>query len=94
MDFLRAVIEDNAEQVKYLIEQGCDPKIGEDEAQITPLHFAAQNNALETAQMLIAAGADPKQQTEEGATPLDVAKLHNHQEMVKLLNKVCIHAPH
>ena len=46
MNFLRAVIEDDAKQVKYLLDHGSNPNMIEDDAQITPLHFAAQKILL------------------------------------------------
>jgi ankyrin repeat protein len=51
MNFLDAVIKNNVEQVKLSLEQGVNPDIYEDKAHITALHFAAQNNALEVAEI-------------------------------------------
>lgn len=85
MDLIEAVINNDIEEVTLLLEQGADPNVTIDEAELTPLHFAAQNNALEIAQLLFTAGADLDNETDEGQTPLDVAREFHHEEMVKLL---------
>lgn len=88
MNIFDAVTENDVNQINYLLQKGVDPNVCEDDAHITPLHFAAQNNALEAAQLLITAGADPTHQTKEGDTPLDIAKSYKHKEMINLLTKL------
>ncbi|QLH42862.1 MAG: ankyrin repeat domain-containing protein [Coxiellaceae bacterium] len=58
-----------------------------DHARITPLHFAAQNNSLDVVPILMQAGADPHAQVNpEGYTPLHLAKLFKHREMIAMLH--------
>lgn len=85
MDLIEAVVNNDIEEVKLLLEQGADPNVTLDEAELTPLHFAAQNNAVEIAELLFTAGADLDSETDEGQTPLDVAREFRHEEMIKLL---------
>jgi len=83
-----AVINNDANLVKQLLDQGIDPNTTMDVAKVTPLHFAAQNNALNAAPVLIQAGANLRAKIDpEGMTPLDIAKLHKNQDMVELLEK-------
>lgn len=89
MNFIEAVINNNEEVVKKMLQQ--NEKLSMlflDEDKISPLHFAAQHNALEAANLLILAGADVNARTQyTGETPLDIARLHGHRPMVELLSK-------
>jgi ankyrin repeat protein len=49
------------------------------------LHLAAWKGHFETAELLIAAGADVNAKMEDGDTPLDLAK--GHPEIADLLRK-------
>lgn len=83
-----AVIDNDVMRVHQLLtpDGDIDPNGTLDEAGITPLHYAAQNNALEVIPLLIEAGADPDVKTHpEGDTPLTIAILHNHQRVIELL---------
>lgn len=81
-----AVIADDMELVKQLLESGINPNCTLDTDKITPLHFAAQNNSYHVTPLLLTAGANIYAKTSpDGVTPLDVAKLHKHSKMVMLL---------
>lgn len=82
---IEAVIVNDSPQVEKLLRRGADPNGYEDDAQVRPLHFAAQHNSKACAELLILAGADTHVQTKDGLTPLDIAKLHRHDEIVRLL---------
>jgi uncharacterized protein len=85
-DLIDAIINNNLKRVKHLLQKKIDPNGYLDNAKLRPLHFAAQNNFLEAAQLLIAAGADPAARTEpDQETPLDMAKLHNSKSLIDLL---------
>lgn len=86
MDLIEAVINNDVAKVKELLANGADPNLTLDKAQITPLHFAAQRNCLEVVPPLIAAGANLNARIKpDDHTPLDVARMHDHREMVALL---------
>jgi len=51
----------------------------------TALHYAAINGDVELVKYLIKYGANVNQTTGEGSTPLYLAQLGNHEEIVKLL---------
>ena len=86
MELIAAVIHNNADQVETLLSDGADPNHCLDEANVTPLHFAAQHNALDVVKLLITAGANLYARTNpDGQTPLEIAKINGHKEMETLL---------
>ena len=89
MDFIEAVINNNVEIVKEMLQQNAAlPKLFLDDDKVSPLHFAAQHNSLEAANLLILAGADVHALTHyTQETPLDIARLHGHSSMIDLLSK-------
>jgi Ankyrin repeats (3 copies)/Ankyrin repeats (many copies) len=68
----------------YLIEGG-DVNAGDVGLKDTPLHYAADYNLLEVAELLIAKGAIISSQDLSGATPLHRAALNNSREVANLL---------
>lgn len=83
---IEAVIDNDVEAVNKLLNRGIDPNLSLDDANITPLHFAAQGNCLEVIPVLVNAGANVHAETEpDGQTPLDIALLHKHDRIVQLL---------
>ncbi|MCH9770019.1 MAG: ankyrin repeat domain-containing protein [Gammaproteobacteria bacterium] len=83
---IEAVINNDVITVRDLLEQGADPNHTLDAAQITPLHYAAQNDTLEVVPILIEAGAEVDAQTEpDGQTPVEVAFLHGNERIAKTL---------
>lgn len=88
MHLIEAVIHNDAKAVRTALEEGADPNACLDPALVTPLHFAAQHNALEVVPLLITAGANINAKTfPDGQTALDVARLHKHSDMTKLLEE-------
>ncbi|QLH42596.1 MAG: ankyrin repeat domain-containing protein [Coxiellaceae bacterium] len=83
-----AVADNDTQKVRELLEQGANPNIVIDDALITPLHFAAQNNAREIALLLYTAGADLNSMTDDGETPIDIAKEFGHSALAQLLLKL------
>ncbi len=82
-----AIITGDQRQVIALLGQKTDPNATLDCANVTPLHFAAQNNRVNIAKLLIQAGANIDTQTQpDGETPLDIAKIHQHTRMISLLS--------
>jgi len=53
----------------------------------TALHYAAVNGDIELVKYLIRYGANVNKSTGEGSTPLFLAKLGNHEEVVQILKK-------
>lgn len=85
---IEAVVDNNLTLIKDLLQKGVDPNDYIDDAKLRPLHFAAQNNSLEAAKLLITAGADVNACTEpDGETALDIAKLYGHKKFVDFLAK-------
>lgn len=83
---INAVINHDAKRVNTLLNAGTNPCASVDKAAITPLHFAAQVNAITIVPLLLLAGANLHAKTKpEGQTPLDVACQHRHGQMIDLL---------
>jgi ankyrin repeat protein len=84
-----AILKDDPKTVHELLHHGVDPNICLDQHHITPLHFAAQNNALHVVPLLISAGAHLNALTEPGGyRAIEVAALQGHLQMVSLLSAV------
>jgi ankyrin repeat protein len=77
----------NLKLVKLLIDRGANVNRPGFEKE-TPLHHAAKYGNVEAARMLLNAKADATAKDWRGATPLDLAKENNHQDVVKLLESV------
>jgi hypothetical protein len=79
-----AAIENNAEKMEKLIEQGwaVDRRI---EGNLTPLHVASMCGSSRSAEVLIKHGADLNYQDKEGVTPLAFAAIGAKRDMVELL---------
>ncbi len=82
---LDAVIGDDVERVKQLIDAGASPNYAEDNDHVRPLHFAALYNSVSVVPALVLAGGDLRAVTEFEETPLAVARRHRHPEMVQHL---------
>lgn len=85
MNLIDAVVKNDIKKVAKLLAEGVDPNFTEDQDNITGLHFAAQNNFVKIAQLLILAGAKIDSRTITQETPLEVALLSGHYEMAELL---------
>ena len=76
-----AVVKKNHRLVKLLLNMGADPNFGFD----TPLHFAANNNDLESAQILIENGAELDKISSLNMTPLLVAAKWSSPDVLQFL---------
>lgn len=95
MRLIKAVIHKDYALVKALLSAGENPNHCLDAAKLTPLHFAAQHNALEIVPLLITAGANIHATTvPDGQTPLDIAKILGHKEMISLLEDYASKMPY
>ncbi|XP_047100960.1 ankyrin-3-like [Schistocerca piceifrons] len=77
----------DAAVVRLLLSAASDPS-GRDQWGWTPLHWAAQNGHAEAAAALLQAGADRGARADDdGSTPLDMARLCDHQQLVEMLTQ-------
>ena len=85
-----AVSQGNADIVQLLLNHkasvnyALDSRAGHREGE-APLHFAAADNQPEVATLLLQAGADPKQMTAGGMTPLHLAAGLGHVDFIRQL---------
>ena len=85
--FIEAIIKNNTKLVKKFLAEGMSPNVYLDADKISPLHFAAQNNAVDVIPLLVDAGADLHAVAQTtGQTVLDVAILSKHPKIIQLLN--------
>jgi ankyrin repeat protein len=72
--------------VAVLLEAGADPSaVAENPMRVQPLHSAAASRNLEGARHLLAAGADPNAEQQDGFLPLDAAVQNDDRELQELL---------
>ena len=76
-----AVAKKNHRLIKLLLDMGADPNFGFD----TPLHFAANNNDLPSAEMLSAHGAEIDRISSLQMTPLLVAAKWSSPDVLQFL---------
>jgi ankyrin repeat protein len=62
-----------------------DARNSEDHFKRTPLHWAAQQNSVDSAKLLLAHGADVNGLTSSGDTPLTIAKRNGRREIEAML---------
>lgn len=74
-DLIEAVMRNDVNAARQSLESGADVNGCEDDVNLTPLHVAATNRAVECVELLLLAGANPIAETDEGETPLDCAKV-------------------
>ena len=85
-NLIDAVLDGNVDLLSKLLADGANPNASEDDAQITPLHFAAQNNQIKAADLLLNAGADIHAKTmPDGHTAYEIALLHGHTQLAQML---------
>lgn len=83
---IKAVISNDVRRVGELLNQGANPNTVMDTDNVTPLHYAAQNNALEVIPLLVEAGAFLEAQTHpDGHTATEIAFLHGHDRIAQTL---------
>lgn len=72
------------ELVKLLLDGGADPNVSQ-AGGWTPLHQAAAHGRGETAEMLVKHGASLTAKSDDGRTPLEMARAKGHEAMEPLL---------
>ena len=87
MDIIDGILANDFDLVKRLLAEGVEINKGFED-NITPLHYAAQNNRYEMIPMLLAAGAKTDVETADGDTPRKLAALQGNKKIVRLL-KMC-----
>ena len=82
----------SADLVRFLIESGVDVN-AEDVQHKTALHYAVQENRLESAKLLLAAGADPLRQSKYGDDILQTSCLKGAIMIFNFLLESVIYDP-
>jgi cytohesin len=81
-----AVMKRNTSQVRALLARKTDVN-GRQVDGTTALHWAVRLDDLETAELLIRAGADVSARTREGVTPMQLAAMNGNADMLGKLMK-------
>lgn len=85
-DLIKAVVMNNPKSVNTILHSGVNPNGTLDADEISPLHYAAQNDAYLVIPLLVEAGANVHAETEpDGYTPLDIALLHENYKSTQIL---------
>lgn len=79
---------DNHALVKLLVEDYKANCNAVDSAGMTPLHWSALVNAVESAKLLVQASAEINKQCKKGNTPLHLAAGKGNNEFVQYLNQL------
>jgi|GEM_PF-5395431 len=79
-----AVVNNDVELVRLLLERGADPNALDDTGR-SQLHDAVRRDRVATTQYLLNAGAKPNVMDRHDRTPLYYAKMHNQAETTRLL---------
>jgi ankyrin repeat protein len=74
-----------ARVIKALLKAGVQPDLPAGSKDRTPLHIAAMSGRVETVQLLLDAGADPKKLDRQGDGLLLIAAAGGHAELVSFL---------
>ena len=82
---MMASIEGNIEIVKALIEAGADVNVMEKGSKFTAVYLASCYGHTEVVKTLIEAGANIHITTAMGNTPLQIASLKGHKDLIILL---------
>jgi len=72
--------------VEYLLEQGCDMNRAGSSYGFTAFHWAAINNRLEIAQLLLRFGARLDVRDKYGQTPADLATRYGHHDIANAIH--------
>ena len=79
------------EVVRYLLDQGADPRPASRQGGFTPLHSAVATDAgradVEIVRMLLEKGADPNAKSQSGATPLHTVAFTGDRNGLDLMLK-------
>ena len=73
---ISAIQHKDIRTVKYLLqEKKVNPNQREDDAGLTPLHYACQTKNQKMIKLLLKYGADPSLCTDDGVFPLDLQNM-------------------
>jgi ankyrin repeat protein len=81
---LHSAVTNSLVTVKLLVEAGAPVNAKQDKGW-APLHEAVNRGDLDMTRYLLAHGADPKQQNDEGTSAIGIAAEKGNQEILKLL---------
>jgi len=73
------------ETALYLLQKGANPKLADHEEN-TALHVACEKGMVEVV-VAMKHGSDLTKKNKNGETALDLARQHNMEEIVKILEK-------
>ena len=71
--------------IHKLLQRGADVNKRDRDDGRTALHYSARKNNTDAIRLLLQNGASTTIKDNKGRTPIDVAREHNHQEAVLLL---------
>ena len=82
----QAVFQKNITVVKLLLDYGFDPNAVAERNGYTPLHNAVAANNPAAAKLLLDYGASKRIKSNQGYTPLELARKGEKRDMINILN--------
>lgn len=86
-DVIDSCVKGDKYHIYYLLDAGYDPNVPDEASGWTPLIYAASENDIELATILILAGADINKSSKDGWTPIIFAATLGFRDMTLLLLK-------
>jgi len=83
---INAIIINNTEKIKSLIENGADVNAKDDDGW-APLHYVSVSGNKDITELLIKSGADVNIKQNDGLTLLHYASISGYKKIVELLKK-------
>ena len=82
-----AARENRTDVTRFLCSRGPDVNKRSGDDQSTALHMAALYNNTDVIEVLFKHGASTNIKDRSGRTPVDYARLHNHEAAVRMLER-------
>ncbi len=88
MSIIQAIIDHDLQTLTWLLINRADPNYIEDDAGLTPLHYAASEGLYEAALILLTVGAKLTAEKIFNMTPIEIAQMNKQINLVTLFKQL------